>query len=344
MPSPQFDTDLVTAAIISDNQPAASPHEHHGSCKNCGAALAGKYCHECGQVSHVHRSLFHIAEELLHGLFHFDTKMWRTIPALFFYPGKLTREYIDGKRVRYVAPLPLYLFLIFLMFFVFSMTAQFSGGDDKSSDSPKAAVTELTKGKQANAEAPASSVAATTASDTNADEQIADPAAKRKDVATAAIPKIVADLESDSDTYKTTPHWMQEKLNHAAANPELVFYKMKGSASKFALLLLPLALPVMWLLFPFSRRHVMFDHCVFILYSLSFAACAMMILSLMSLANFAGVGFTLICVAMPLHMYRQLRGAYLLTRFQAVWRTMALLFAAFISLALYATALLVFSL
>ena len=346
MPSPQFDTDLVAAAIISDNQPAASTHEHHGSCKNCGAALAGKYCHECGQVSHVHRSLFHIAEELLHGLFHFDTKMWRTIPALFFYPGKLTREYIDGKRVRYVAPLPLYLFLIFLMFFVFSMTAQFSGGDEKSSDSPKAAATELTKDKQATNETPASSVAATTASDsdTNTDEQTAEPAEKHKDVATAAIPKIVADLESDSEAYKNTPHWMQEKLNHAAANPELVFYKMKGSASKFALLLLPLALPVMWLLFPFSRRHVMFDHCVFILYSLSFAACAMMILSLMSLANFAGVGFTLICAAMPLHMYRQLRGTYLLTSFQAAWRTMALLFAAFISLALYATALLVFSL
>ena len=29
--------------------------------------------------------------------FHFDTKAWRTIPALIFKPGKLTREYIDGK-------------------------------------------------------------------------------------------------------------------------------------------------------------------------------------------------------------------------------------------------------
>lgn len=344
MPSPQLDTDLVAAAIIADDQQASSEHTHHGSCLNCGATLAGKYCHQCGQVSHLHRSLFHIAEELLHGLFHFDTKMWRTIPALFFNPGKLTREYVDGKRVRYVAPLPLYLFLIFLMFFVFSMTAHFSGHDEKESAGDKAVVSDVSQNKSAISDkqaAPASSAASTVSSSVEDDKE---NATAHSNPEIAAIPKIIADLESDSETYKNTPHWLQEKLNHAAANPELVIYKMKGSASKFALLLLPLALPVMWLLFPFSRKHLMFDHCVFILYSLSFAACAMMILSLMSLAGFVGTGFMLISLAMPLHMYRQLKGAYLLSRFHAVWRTVALMLAAFISLAFYATALLAFSL
>ncbi len=62
-------------------------------------------------------------EELLHGIFHFETKAWRTIPALIFTPGKLTRNYIAGQRTRYVSPLALFLFLIFLMFFVFSLTS-----------------------------------------------------------------------------------------------------------------------------------------------------------------------------------------------------------------------------
>jgi hypothetical protein len=203
---------------------------------------------------------------------------------LFFNPGRLTREYIDGKRVRHVAPLPLYLFL---MFFVFSMTAHFSGHDEKESAGDKAVVSDVSQNKSAISDkqaAPASSAASTVSSSVEDDKE---NATAHSNPEIAAIPKIIADLESDSETHKSTPHWLQEKLKHAAANPELVIYKMKGSASKFALLLLPLALPVMWLLFPFSRKHLMFDHCVFILYSLSFAACAMMILSLMSLAGFA---------------------------------------------------------
>ena len=99
------------------------------NCANCGATLQGKYCHACGQSGHIHRSLLHMFEEVLHGLFHFDTKAWRTIPALIFRPGKLTKEYIEGKRTSYVSPLALFLFLIFLMFFVFSFTAKEMEGD-----------------------------------------------------------------------------------------------------------------------------------------------------------------------------------------------------------------------
>ena len=99
----------------------ASKHAH-GACANCTAPLQGAFCHRCGQSAHVHRSLAHLAEELLHGLLHFETKAWRTLPMLLLRPGRLTREYIDGRRVRYVSPLALLLFLLFLMFLVFSLT------------------------------------------------------------------------------------------------------------------------------------------------------------------------------------------------------------------------------
>ncbi len=91
-----------------------------GACLNCGAALAGRYCAQCGQAGHAHRTLVHMFEEVLHGLFHFDTKAWRTLPMLVGRPGTLTRNYIYGKRARYISPLALFLFMIFLMFFVFS--------------------------------------------------------------------------------------------------------------------------------------------------------------------------------------------------------------------------------
>jgi len=98
-------------------------HMHSKNCANCGATLNGAYCHECGQSSHIHRSLWHMLEELLHGILHFETKSWRTFPMLAFYPGHLTRAYIDGKRTQYVSPLALFLFMIFTMFMVFSTTS-----------------------------------------------------------------------------------------------------------------------------------------------------------------------------------------------------------------------------
>lgn len=92
----------------------------HGPCANCGAQTVGNYCHACGQAAHVHRTLGHMLEEFLHGIWHFDTKAWRTLPLLIFRPGTLTRDYVYGKRARYISPLALFLLTIFLMFFAFS--------------------------------------------------------------------------------------------------------------------------------------------------------------------------------------------------------------------------------
>lgn len=95
-----------------------------GKCLNCGADLKGAYCHACGQAAHAHRTLAHVFEEFLHGVIHFDTKAWRTLPMVIFRPGTLTRNYIYGQRARYISPLALFLFTIFFMFAVFA----FSGG------------------------------------------------------------------------------------------------------------------------------------------------------------------------------------------------------------------------
>lgn len=93
-----------------------------GGCLNCGAELGGAYCSACGQASHPHRSLVHVLEEFLHGIFHFDTKVWRTLPMALFRPGTLTRNYVFGKRARYVSPLAFFLLTVFFMFAVFAFT------------------------------------------------------------------------------------------------------------------------------------------------------------------------------------------------------------------------------
>ena len=119
---------LVTAGLAAGEIDRASYERRTGeqpiqNCSNCGALLTGRYCHACGQAGHIHRSLLHLVEEVLHNVLHFDAKGWRTLPLLIARPGVLTRRYIDGQRTRYVSPLALFLFSVFLMFFVFSMTA-----------------------------------------------------------------------------------------------------------------------------------------------------------------------------------------------------------------------------
>jgi uncharacterized protein DUF3667 len=113
----------LAAAEIDRGSIEARVHDGSaGSCANCGSVLTGRFCSGCGQAGHLHRSLLHLLEELVHSVLHFDAKGWRTLPLLIARPGVLTRRYIDGMRTRYVSPLALFLFMSFLMFFIVSLT------------------------------------------------------------------------------------------------------------------------------------------------------------------------------------------------------------------------------
>ncbi len=87
-------------------------------CANCGAILQGPFCHACGQNSDDHkRSILHLVVEAFEGLFHFDGRLWRTIPALFFRPGLLARDYVEGRTARHVPPFRTFLVALLLLIF-----------------------------------------------------------------------------------------------------------------------------------------------------------------------------------------------------------------------------------
>jgi hypothetical protein len=89
-------------------------------CENCGAALSGRYCAACGQRAEppVH-SLWHFMQVAAEDLTHADSRLWRTLAALLFRPGYLTREFLAGRRARYLPPVRLYLVLS-VAFFLFA--------------------------------------------------------------------------------------------------------------------------------------------------------------------------------------------------------------------------------
>ena len=98
---------------------AAAP----ASCRNCAAPLAGPYCAECGQRHHeqLDPSLRELAQEAGEELLHLDGKLGATVRLLLTSPGRLTREYLDGRRARYLSPLRLYLTCSVLFFFVMTV-------------------------------------------------------------------------------------------------------------------------------------------------------------------------------------------------------------------------------
>jgi Protein of unknown function (DUF3667) len=90
-------------------------------CKNCNAVLLGRYCANCSQAADVHvPSTAELLHEMVEGLTHSDSRLWRTLKLLWFKPGKLTQEYVAGRRVAYLPPFRLYLILSIIFFLIAS--------------------------------------------------------------------------------------------------------------------------------------------------------------------------------------------------------------------------------
>lgn len=96
----------------------------NASCLNCGTPLQGPFCHYCGQPDKNFLRFFPVLlRELLEDFLDFDSRFMRTMKPLLFKPGKLTRDYLDGRRFRYTPPLRLYIFSSIACFFVAALLA-----------------------------------------------------------------------------------------------------------------------------------------------------------------------------------------------------------------------------
>jgi len=353
------------------------PHREH--CANCGAELSGRFCQECGQAAHLHRSLLHLGEELLHGVVHFDAKGWRTLPLLVARPGVLTRRYIDGMRTRYVSPLALFLFCAFLMYAVLSLTGQGpalpamtqeqraqldaelretlqeqraavaqaraqlerarargDAGEVKEAqlelDSEQAALATASKTASILSETLGHGAATAASTEARPTFSAASPGTSSPSVApggragpaTTGVAEGWQSQLSQRSVY-TGSAWLDARLHRVLRNPELFLYKLKTTAYKWAFMLIPISLPLIWLMFIGRPGVAMYDHAVFSLYSLSFMA---LLFSAVMIAAALRIGWLVawpLVLLPPLHMYLQLKGTYGLTRFAAAWRTLALL-------------------
>lgn len=93
------------------------------ACRNCGTELRGAYCHDCGQSA---ATIRRPARELLHDIFgnllQWDSRLIHTLRLLFFSPGRLSGDWVEGRRARHVPPFRLYLVASLLLFLLVGLT------------------------------------------------------------------------------------------------------------------------------------------------------------------------------------------------------------------------------
>jgi hypothetical protein len=230
-----------------------------GACLNCGTALVGAHCHACGQPAHVHRTAGALWHDIAHSVFHFEGKIWRTLPMLAWHPGALTRRYIAGERARFLSPLAAFLF---------------------SAGAPPI----------------------------------------KGDVDAAIEPVVDMDL---SNAPGPLP-WIDNAWRRAKADKSLLAYKLSSNSYKYSWALIPISVPLVWLLFlnraRYRREYRLYDHAVFVTYSIAFMSLFAVGYTFLKLLGLIGPAAVLPFLIAPIHMYRQLRGAYLLPRLSALWR------------------------
>lgn len=96
-------------------------------CRNCGAVLSARYCGECGQraLAPDERRIGHLVRDAIGAFTNLDSRAWRTLIALLFRPGRLTRDYMDGKRAYWLAPFTIFV-LANLVYFLSPTLTDFS--------------------------------------------------------------------------------------------------------------------------------------------------------------------------------------------------------------------------
>jgi hypothetical protein len=361
---------LVASAVEPSAGSAGADGGAHVACLNCGAALAGAYCAACGQRAHIHRSFVSLGHDILHSVFHFDTKLWRTLPELVFRPGRLTRRYIDGERAKFISPMALYLLSVFLMYAVFSFTGgaaptvdlpglpgagQFKVNNDAAIETTRQRISDieaqlaspdLTPERRVELQSQLPGLQASVQvmeaigrgdwADVERIQEFVQDEIDREDERAAARATAPGSEESAGESNGRLMSAIRE-LND---NPGLMAYKIKTNGYKFSWLLVPLSIPFMWPLFFWRRNVKAYDHAVFVTYSISFMMLLIIFVSLLGLLG-TGSGFIALVMMLvpPIHIYKQLRGTYGSSRFGAFARMLYLLFAALIVMSIFSTLL-----
>jgi hypothetical protein len=276
--------DSLAAAQETSGAAEDVPHEP-AECRNCGTELTGRYCHACGQQAHLHATLGDLLSEMFEGVAHFDGRLWRTLPLLVFRPGELSRRWKAGERAKFVHPLHVFLFAVFLVF-----TAPYVTGQASEPLELQRVETRIeAAGGQMVGAAPGQEVD-------------------------------LGELETTA-----SGRFLKKTIAKLDTPEERAYFRTKymAMAYKLAWVVAPLSMLILALLMAFRPGYTLYDHGVVSLYGLGFFGLLLAIAMLLPRAV-AGVWEAVLPIVLPIHAMVHLRGAYGLSWVGASLRSVAL--------------------
>jgi hypothetical protein len=339
--------EAVTADTVANELKRARRHSLAVGtpCANCATPLAGPWCHICGQRGEeYHRSIWKLMWEAVEGLTDLDGRMWKTVPRLVLRPGKLTREYLEGRRASQIPPFRMFLIVLLLVFFAGGLAVDqnhepFKLGDQnttsaafgdsmspkdkaefdkamtevraKLSSNPVTAAAQVAAAKTAAADA-ARDAAKDTAKDVTPGKPPAPPAAKAADGGSSAN----VDFDLGKKNSKRAA-WLKSQVQKAVKNPDAFYLAMQEWGHRGAVLMLPIAALMLTGLFAFRKGVYVFDHLIFAMHSLSFLG---VLLSAIFLASIYVGGAWWLLWAAPVHLFVHMRGTYGSGVLGTLWR------------------------
>ncbi|MFE3866535.1 DUF3667 domain-containing protein [Flavobacterium sp. LS2P90] len=252
------------------------------TCLNCRYVVENRFCPYCGQENTDTRKTFHhLFIHFFEDLTHYENAFWKTIKNLLFKPATLTKEYLSGKRLSYLAPVRLYIFISFVTFFLISLFPPSSSAfmkDDSKNSIEKNDIRKEQKQKEKIASVPLSKKNLDSIQKT-----ISQP--KEKDVKASNSNnfeiKTLQELDSiqkfgkQEDKFNSFEYWILKKGITVAQNNTTEEIIQKGTESfihnfpKLLLIYMPLFALFLWL-FHDKKSWYYFDHGIFTLHYYSF--------------------------------------------------------------------------
>lgn len=357
---------LASAGGLSSG--AHHPVEAGAVCQNCGTPIGERFCTVCGQLgADFHRPVWDLVASSIGDMFALDGRLWRTLPPLMLKPGRMTREYIDGRRARFVPPFRLFLLTSVIFFLtVFGVLEQqpwlkelrFTNSDQPSGEFVVGGDVRVNINTAPDAGALRRQLEA---ADLSAEERAQIEAAlARLPESGGLAPFILEDGTVDRDALRdsiaaSNPDLNAQQMEAAQATAERFanFYenqerfgsRMKEWAPRFTLLFLPIFSALLALTYAWHRRRYFYDHLITGLHFQTFVYVLVTVVVLLAAGVPAVTGFA--AAAAPLlifvYLWRMLRVTYDTGWIMAFVRAGFLLIAGQVVLALLATGLVVLS-
>jgi len=317
-------------------------------CLNCGTTLAGQYCGNCGQRAHSRLiSIWELVREAFGDLFELDSRLWRTLIPLAIRPGKLTRDYLEGRRARFMPPFRTYLVLSIIFFLIafFDPQEEFSlffGSPDVSVEEPDD-IDEIREGSPESSENREDEETDTEQSELADRDEDADDRQGGFNIQISGDETTTID-QCEDITNEDWPPWLVERVTPermtvackkvVADDGEAFVAKLLDNVPAALIALLPLMALVLKMLYPLSKRYYV-EHVLFVVH---FHAFVFLILSLHLVFSQLTelviasdivwpITSTAVSLYIPVYFYKAIRRVYGQHWFLALIKYFVLLFA-----------------